>query len=187
MLVVLWEMISEEQSCLMHHSKGNKIRYQHKPFNLPAIRVRTTVRHGQHAWASVWHDELLVREPMVPVYGCLACSVFIHKISSLQHEPLNHPMKWAAFVAHGHLVLLELAGAELAEVLGCTRSYIGKELKANSPSVLVRDLYVEKHHGVASLGSLSNQRVDASHCLAVLYSTLGCLKVVALNGPILPF
>ena len=71
--------------------------------------------------------------------------IAIHKISSLDHEILDHTVELAALVAlRAAQVVLGLAGAELAEVLGGARDGVGVQLHFDAAEGLAAEGEVEE-------------------------------------------
>lgn len=79
------------------------------------------------------------------------CSVVIHKVASLNHEILDDPVERAVLETERHAVLLVLAGAKLAKVLGRTGHRVRKELNLDSADFRGSDRDVEKDDRVLVL------------------------------------
>merc|ERR1711957_360585 len=94
---------------------------------LTAVGVGTTVGHGKQSWFLVLQTEVLIRKAL-PEDTQTSRAVALHEISTLDHEVLDDSVEGAIFVADGHLVQSELAGAKLTEILGCLRHHVAEEL-----------------------------------------------------------
>jgi hypothetical protein len=104
------------------------------------------IGHGEDAGAGVLPDEVLIGE-LGAIDGLATCAVPGGEVSSLAHEPGDHPVEgrflvveWLAGAA-GSL----LTGAEGTEVLGRAGSGVGIELHHDPASRLVADLHVEEN------------------------------------------
>ena len=76
-------------------------------------------------------------------------AIAVDKIPSLDHEVLDHAVELAALVAlRAAQVVLGLAGAELAEVLGGARDGVGVQLHFDAAEGLAAEGEVEEDDGV---------------------------------------
>lgn len=72
--------------------------------------------------------KVLVREGFRAVDACAAGAIAVQEVAALQHEVFDDAVELGAFVALGAAqVVLRLAGAELAEVLGGLGDGVGEE------------------------------------------------------------
>lgn len=77
--------------------------------------------------------KILIRKGLGPVDTRRPGAIPIEEVTALAHEIGDDSVELGALVALGPvLVVLVLAGAELAEVLGCPGDHIGKEFEGDA-------------------------------------------------------
>lgn len=95
---------------------------------LTPVGVGARVGRRQQPGAGVLGDKWLVVK-LRPVDADRPCSVPFDEVSSLRHEPSDHPVEAGTLVADGETVArAELARAELSEVFGGSGRDVGEEL-----------------------------------------------------------
>lgn len=93
---------------------------------LTAIGVRSSIGHGQDAWASVLKLEVLILK-LVAIDGLSTSAIVVGEISALAHELGDDAMESWTLVGHSTL----FTGAQRSEILGCARNHISAELKTD--------------------------------------------------------
>jgi len=116
---------------------------------LTAVRVRTSIGHGEDAGADVFKCEVLILE-LGAVDGLSTSSVADSEITSLAHESGDDSMELAAFECEwlSHLPHSLLSRTQRAKVLGSLRHHILSQLHLNTTCWLSAYLHVEEHDGV---------------------------------------
>ena len=61
---------------------------------------------------------------------------YLDEVASLDHEVLDDPVEAGVLVAHGHAIPAVLAGTELSEILGRSRTDVGEQLHQQSTDLL---------------------------------------------------
>lgn len=112
---------------------------------LAAVRVRTSVGHGEHARNGVLLLEVLISE-LGAVDGLTTSAVASGEVTTLDHEVWDDTMELAALVVKWLAGLADalLASAKAAEVLGSLRDDIREELENDPASGLATDGDVEE-------------------------------------------
>jgi len=84
-----------------------------------------------------------------PINARAPRSIAVYEVTSLDHEIFDHAVELAALVAlRAAQVVLGLAGAELAEVLGGARDGVGVELHFDAAEGFAAEGEVEEDDGV---------------------------------------
>ncbi|RFU24760.1 hypothetical protein B7463_g11574, partial [Scytalidium lignicola] len=95
---------------------------------LTPVRIRPSISHAQQPGRIMLQHEILVGELAGAVDGRGARAIAVDEVAALTHEVLDDAVEAAALVALGPAeVVLALAGAELAEVLGRFGDGVGEE------------------------------------------------------------
>ncbi len=93
--------------------------------------------------------EILVREALRTIDAGRSSSIPIEKVTTLDHEVLDHSMEAAVLVSlRPSLRAFGFAGTELPEVLGCPWNYVREELHLDSSQWLAAERHVKEDDGI---------------------------------------
>jgi len=118
---------------------------------LRAVGVGATVGHGEHKRARVLECKVLVVKHRA-IDREATGAVVVLNVATLRHEAIDHAEKAGVLIAGRNVILLELARAELTEVLRRSWAAVRKELHDHAPGLDAANRNVEEHDRVINIG-----------------------------------